>query len=93
MTITHFTYQHLVDLVEGDREVIVHLVEEGIIEVHDDLATFDPELVQVARTLWRELEIDWPGIAVILRLRGELAAARHRIDELEAELARDRGRE
>ena len=36
------------------------------------------------RTL-RELEVDWSGIAIILRLRAELADARRRIAELEAD--------
>ena len=86
---TRFTFQHLVDLVEGDREVIEHLVEEGIIELGaDDRAIVDIDLVLVARTLWRELAIDWSGIGVILRLTSDLARARRRIAELEAEIAK-----
>ena len=46
----------------------------------------DVEQVLVVRTLWRELEVDWPGIEVALRLHGELAAARKRIAELEQQL-------
>lgn len=85
---TRFTYQHLLALVEGDQELISHLLEEGLIEQRDDQrAIVDVDRVLVARTLWRDLEIDWPGIGVILRLREELAAARGRIAELEATLA------
>jgi hypothetical protein len=84
MTTTRFTYQRLVELVDDDHELIARLVEEGVIEVRDgDRATVDIDSVLAARTL-RELEVDWSGIAIILRLRDELAAARRRIAELEA---------
>ena len=88
MTATRHTYAALLALVEGDAELLARMVDEGVIAMRaDDVAVVDVELVLVARTLWRDLAIDWPGIEVILRLRGELAAARLRIAALEAELA------
>ena len=84
MTSTRLTYQHLIDLVDGDHELIARLVEEGEIEQRDDVvAMVDVDRVLIARTLVRELEIDWPGVEVILRLLRELAEARQRIAELE----------
>lgn len=84
MTTTRFTYQHLLALVEGDHELITQLIEEGEIECRDaDVAIVDVDRVLIARTLVRELEIDWSGVELILRLVGELAAARRRIAELE----------
>ncbi len=84
---TRFTYQRLVELVDGDAELIERLVEEGeITRVGDDRALVDVDRVLVAHTLVRELEVSWPGVEVILRLRDELAAARKRIAELEAAL-------
>jgi hypothetical protein len=82
---TRYTYQHLLELVDGDDELLARLVEEGEIVRRDDgdIVTVDVERVLVARTLYRELEVDWPGIEVILRLRDELAAARRRLAELE----------
>lgn len=84
MTSTRLTYQHLIDLVGGDDELIARLVEEGVIERRDDaVVVVDVDRVLIARTLVRELEIDWPGVEVILRLLRELAEARQRIAELE----------
>lgn len=88
MTTTRFTYASLVELVEGDDELIVRLVDEGLIERRDDdRVLVDVDAVLVARTLWRDLDVEWPGIEVILRMRDELARARLRIAELEQALA------
>jgi hypothetical protein len=93
MSATRFTYQHLVALVNGDDELIVRLVEEGVIERRgDDRVLVDVDRVLLARTLLRDLEIDWPGVEVILRLHDELGAARRRIADLEAALAAASGR-
>ncbi|MBK9033944.1 MAG: hypothetical protein IPL61_22200 [Myxococcales bacterium] len=82
------TYAALVEVVDGDTELIARLVEEGVIVVRDDdLAIVDVDVVLVARTLWRDLALDWPGIAVILRLREQLARAQARVAELEDQLA------
>ena len=79
-----FTYQRLLELVEGDHELIERLIQEGeIAQTGPDAAVVDVDRVLIARTLVRELEIDWPGVEVILRLVAELAEARRRIAELE----------
>jgi hypothetical protein len=84
---SRFTYQRLLELVDGDDELIALLVEEGEIERRDnDHVQVDVDRVLIARTLLRELEIDWPGVEVILRLREELVQARLRISELETRL-------
>ena len=83
---TRFTYQHLLELVEGDQELIVRLVEEGFAERHDNVLSIDVDRVLLARTLWRDLDVEWPGIEIILKLANELAEARRRIAELEAAL-------
>jgi len=81
---TRFTYRALLDLVDGDQELIARLIEEGEIERRDDVvAVVDVDRVLIARTLVRELEIDWAGVEVILRLLSELADARRRIAALE----------
>jgi hypothetical protein len=88
MTAARYTYARLLELVEGDRELIAELVEHGMIEARDDdRALVDVDHVLVARTLWRDLDVDWPGIEVILRLLDQLAEARRRIAALERQLA------
>lgn len=81
---TRFTYHHLVELVGGDEELIVRLVEEHIVEREGDSVRIDVDSVLLARTLWRDLEVEWPGIEIILKLAAELAEARRKIAELEA---------
>jgi hypothetical protein len=82
-----FTYQQLVELLGGDSELLEHLLDEGEIERQDDVvALVDIDRVLVARTLVRDLGVDWSGIVLILRLLSELSDARRRIAELEARL-------
>ncbi|MBV8762945.1 MAG: hypothetical protein JO257_37010 [Deltaproteobacteria bacterium] len=79
---TRYTYQHLLELVDGDHELITLLVEEGeIVRGDNDVVTVNVEHVLVARTLLRDLDVSWPGIEIILRLRRELAEARKRLAE------------
>jgi hypothetical protein len=81
---SRYTYQHLVELLDGDNELIARLVEEGeIVTRDDDVVLVDVDRVLLARTLVRELEVDWPGVEIILRMRDDLVAARRRIAELE----------
>jgi hypothetical protein len=85
--VTRFSYQELLALVDGDGELIELLVEEGEIQRSgDDVALVDVDRVLVARTLLRDLEVNWPGAEVILQLREHLADARRRIAALEAEI-------
>lgn len=84
MTESRFTYHHLVELVGGDHELITRLLDEGLIERRaDNRVLVDVDRVLLVRTLWRELEIDWSGVEVILHLRQALDEARARIAELE----------
>ncbi|HEX7703435.1 MAG TPA: hypothetical protein VF403_21995, partial [Kofleriaceae bacterium] len=77
---SRYTYQHLVELLDGDNELIARLVEEGeIVQRDDDVVVVDVDRVLLARTLLRELEVDWPGVEIILRMRDDLVAARRRI--------------
>jgi hypothetical protein len=86
--IRRITWDQLVELVEGDREFVAVLVEHGLIEDSEEgVQAIDVDRALVCRTLLRELEVNLPGIEIILRMREELAQARRRI--LELELARE----
>jgi hypothetical protein len=81
---SRFTYRRLIELVGDDAELIDRLLEEGVIErLEGDRVVVDVDRVLLVRTLWRDLEVDWPGIEVILKLRDELDRALRRIAELE----------
>jgi hypothetical protein len=82
------SYQRLIELVGGDDELIGRLVEEGLIERHGDRATVDLDRVLLVRTLWRDLDVDWPGIEIVLRLLDRLTEAQAKIAELEARTRR-----
>lgn len=84
---TRFSYQRLIELVGGDRELIARLIEEGeIVRRDDDCATVDVDRVLVVQTLVRDLELDWPGVELVMRLLDQLAQARRQITELERQL-------
>lgn len=70
-------------LIADDPELCARLREEGYLP--HDAATVSPaqmETIRVVRTLVRELEINWPGVEVVLRLRAELIDTRRQVSEL-----------
>lgn len=78
------TLEHLVALVDGDNELVSVLIERGIIELDDDGFTVGSvDRVLTSRTLVRELEVNWEGLEIILRLREQLATARRRLAALD----------
>ncbi len=80
---SEITLEELVELIGGDRELLVLLTEYGILE--EGCQGFDPELVDtvlVSQTLVREFEINGPGVDVILRMRRQLLVTRRRLAEL-----------
>jgi hypothetical protein len=80
----HIAYERLLALVEDDRELVTLLISEGLIVQHvEGFTASDLDRAMAARTLLRELEVNLPGIDIILRLREEVNALRHRIAELE----------
>jgi hypothetical protein len=73
----------LLRLLEGDSELLHILGEVGIID--ENASVFAPdevEVILISRTLVRELEINGPGVDVILRLRKQLLLTRKRLAEL-----------
>ncbi len=63
---------------------MVILLEQGVIEHSSEgFSVEDVDRVLTSRTLVHELEVNWAGVDIILRLRQQLATARQRIAELE----------
>jgi hypothetical protein len=75
-------------LLEDDDELYARLCEAGFVP-RDDAALVPEHLetARVVRTLVHELEINWPGVEVIVRMRSELVATQRQVAEL-AELVR-----
>jgi hypothetical protein len=76
------TLAAILELLEGDQELLQLLTEHGIIPEATDFEPEDVEAVLVSRTLIREMGINWEGVDVILRLRRQLLMTRHRLAEL-----------
>jgi len=76
----------LLELLEGDAEFLDSLVNEEIIPAGDRCYSPDEvEAVLVSHTLVRELEVNWAGVDVILRMRKQLLVTRLRLAEVTRE--------
>ena len=74
---TRITRETLVSLVHGDEELVALLIEEGLLpDSEDEYGAEEIELLLCSYTLVRELDVNVPGVEIILRLRRELAMAR-----------------
>ena len=86
-----FTLEALIAFLDGDREVVDGLERAGFIERHTG-GTYSPEEIEHARlahVLLRELDVNWAGVEVILRMRAELLVTRRCLAEA-AKLVRKR---
>lgn len=87
-----FTLERALAVIEGDTELLDQLVVLGLCERRDEgFSVAEVELMRVARVLVRELEVNWPGVEIILRMREELMATQQQMAEL-IELVRGRER-
>ena len=88
-----FTLEALVTFLDGDREVVDELERAGFIERYTG-GTYSAEEIEharVAHVLLRELDVNWAGVEVILRMRTELLVTRRHLAEA-ANLVRNRDR-
>lgn len=75
--------QTLDRLLAGDSELYAQLCEAGLVPTED--AALQPEHLETARvvrTLVHELEVNWAGVEVVLRMRSQLVATRRQLSEL-----------
>lgn len=77
------TRKRLLEIVGNDEEVVVRLVEEGLIDdTAEGFGDRDIERALVAQTLVRELDVNWPGVEVILLMRERLRATHRQLRDV-----------
>jgi hypothetical protein len=87
---TRIAYERLLEVVDGDQELIALLLEEGVlVATEEGFSAQDVDLVLCSLTLVRELDVNLAGVDIILRLRAELARARRKLAELDPQRQRD----
>jgi hypothetical protein len=76
-------------LLADDDALYDQLCDAGLVPREDEaLAPAHLETARVVRTLVHELEINWAGVEVVLRMRSELLATRRQLAELAALMRR-----
>lgn len=79
-------------LLAGDHELHAQLCEAGLVRRDDEaLAPEHLENARVARTLVHELEVNWAGVEVVMRMRTQLVETRRQVHELAATVRRLQG--
>jgi hypothetical protein len=76
------TIEALLALLENDRELVDTMFRLGLLERRPELQPDEVEQVYVTRTLVRHLEVNWPGVEIILRMRRELVDTRRQVADL-----------
>ena len=83
--------QILLELLGGKGDLLERLREAGLAPEEDEaLGPHHADTARVVRVLAEELEVNWEGIEIIVRLRGELVASRRQLAELLILLRKDR---
>ena len=81
----------LLEILGGSDQLLARLREADLAPGDDEaLGPEHADTARVVRVLSEELEVNWEGIEIIVRLRGELVATRRQLAELLALLRADR---
>lgn len=94
---THYTRKQLLELLDTDDGFIATLEQEEVIVVDspaEGVGEFSDRMLErarVAQNLVRDLEVNMAGVAVIVRMREEMAELRHRLEQLLAEVQKREG--
>ncbi|MDB4953660.1 MAG: hypothetical protein JWO36_1229 [Myxococcales bacterium] len=74
----------LIAIIDDDRDLVEQLLEAGVLTepLERDYSDEEAELVRVAHVLLRELEVNLPGVEVILRMRQEVIGLRQQMAEV-----------
>src|SRR5262249_36448521 len=96
--VTYYTRKQVVELLEIDDGFLVALEQEEVVardapaDVAGEFSEQMLERVRVAHTLVRDLDVNLPGVAVIVRLREEVSGLRRRLEQVLGELRRSGSR-
>ena len=82
------TLAELLEVLGGDEPFLEEARRAGLIHDDEGYDTVLVERVRVARTLVRDLDVNWPGVEVVLRLREQLVTTRRQVRRLARELAK-----
>jgi len=91
---TFYTRKQVLELLEIDDGFLVTLEREEIVARDapaggpGDFSDLMLERARVAQNLVRDLDVNLPGVAVIVRLREEVSGLRRSLEQLLAELGR-----
>ena len=93
---TYYTRKQLIELLEIDDGFLISLEQEEIVERDAPSGSGDfseqmLERARVAHTLVRDLDVNLPGVAVIVRLREEVSGLRRRLEQVLGERRRTGG--
>jgi len=92
--VTFYTRKQVIELLEIDDGFLLTLEREEIIArdvpagAAGDFSELMLERARVAQNLVRDLDVNLPGVAVIVRLREEVSGLRRRLEQLLGELGR-----
>lgn len=80
-------------ILADDLELLEEAFERGLVKARaaGELTEIELERVRIVRVLVRELEVNWAGAEVIVRMREELLATRETLRRLVDELDRRGG--
>jgi hypothetical protein len=73
----------ILTVLDGDEALYEELLREGLLP-HDEQALVADhlELARVTQTLVRELDVNWAGVELVLRMRSELIETRQQVADL-----------
>ena len=91
---TFYTRKQVIELLEIDEGFLVTLEREEIVSrdapsgAAGEFSELMLERARVAQNLVRDLDVNLPGVAVIVRLREEVSGLRRHLEQLLGELGR-----
>jgi hypothetical protein len=86
--VTYFSRKQLIETLEIEEDFLLSLEREEIVVADapsaDEFSEEMLERVRVAFNLVRELEVNLPGVSIILHMREQMADLRRQLDALAA---------